>query len=82
MGVCIARAVDCGRSAQYSRRVRGSASTLRLGDFGTKYRAAACDITGGMASLNFDATELQIFKGNLGSPSDPNLQYGHFEPYH
>ena len=25
------------------------------------YRAAACDVTGGVASLNFDATELQIF---------------------
>ena len=25
------------------------------------YRAAACHITGGLASLNFDATELQIF---------------------
>ena len=37
------------------------------------YRAAACDVTGGVASLNFDATELQIFKGNLGSPSNPNL---------
>ena len=24
------------------------------------YRAAACDITGGVASLNFDATELKI----------------------
>ena len=24
-------------------------------------RAAACDVTGGVASLNFDATELQIF---------------------
>ena len=46
------------------------------------YRAAACDVTGGVASLNFDATELQIFKGNLGSPSNPNLQYGHFETYH
>ena len=46
------------------------------------YRAAACDVTGGVASLNFDATELRIFKGNLGSPSNPNLQYGHFEPYH
>ena len=29
------------------------------------HRAAACDITGGMASLNFDATELQIFKDNI-----------------
>ena len=36
-------------------------------------RAAACDVAGGVASLNFDATELQIFKGNLGSPSNPNL---------
>ena len=26
------------------------------------YRAAVCDVTGGVASLNFDATELQIFK--------------------
>ena len=43
------------------------------------YRATVCDVTGGVASLNFDATELQIFKGNLGSPSNPNLQYGHFE---
>ena len=34
-----------------------------------------------MASFNFDATELQIFKGNLGSPSKLNLQYGHFESY-
>ena len=25
------------------------------------HRAAACDVTGGVASLNFDATELQIF---------------------
>ena len=25
------------------------------------YRVAACDVTGGVASLNFDATELQIF---------------------
>ena len=25
------------------------------------YRAAACDVTGGVASFNFDATELQIF---------------------
>ena len=24
-------------------------------------RAAACDVTGGVAFLNFDATELQIF---------------------
>ena len=30
-------------------------------------RVAACDVTGGVASLNFDATELRIFKGNLGS---------------
>ena len=36
-------------------------------------RAAACDVAGGVASLHFDATELQIFKGNLGSPSNPNL---------
>ena len=42
---------------------------------------AACDVTRGVASLNFDATELQIFQGNLGSPSNPNLQYGHFETY-
>ena len=46
------------------------------------YRAAACDVTGCVASLNFAATELQIFKGNLGSPSNPNVQYGHFETYH
>ena len=26
------------------------------------YTVAACDVTGGMASLNFDATELQILK--------------------
>ena len=26
-----------------------------------------------MAFHNFDATELLIFKGNLGSPSNPNL---------
>ena len=25
------------------------------------YRAVACDVTGGVASLNFDATELRIF---------------------
>ena len=37
------------------------------------HRAAACDVTGGVTFLNFDATELQIFKGNLGSPSNPNL---------
>ena len=24
----------------------------------------------------------KFFKGNLGSPSNPNLQYGHFETYH
>ena len=46
------------------------------------YRAAACDVTGGVAFLNFDATELQIFKGNLRSPSNLNLQYRHFETYH
>ena len=46
------------------------------------YRAAACDVAGGATALNFDATELRIFKGNLGSPSNPNLQYGHFEPCH
>ena len=46
------------------------------------YRAAVCDVTGDVASLNFDATELQIFYGNLGSPSNPNLQYGDFETYH
>ena len=46
------------------------------------YSVAACDITGARLPLIFDATELQIFKGNLGSPSNPNLQYGHFEPYH
>ena len=28
----------------------------------TVYRAAACDVTGGVTSLNFDATELQIKK--------------------
>ena len=43
--------------------------------------AAACDVTGGVASFNFDATELQVFKGDLGSPSKLNLQYGQFEPY-
>ena len=47
-----------------------------------RYRAVACDITGGVAFLNFDATELKIFYGNLGSPSNPNLQYEHFETYH
>ena len=41
------------------------------------YRVAACDVTGGVASLNFDAIELQTFKGNLGSPSNPNLRYRH-----
>ena len=40
-----------------------------------EHRAAACDLKGGVASHNFDATELHIFKGNLGSPSNPNLQY-------
>ena len=45
-------------------------------------RAATYDVIGGVASLNFDATELQTFKGDLGSPSNPNLHYGHFEPYH
>ena len=25
------------------------------------YRVAVCDVTGGVASLNFDGTELQIF---------------------
>ena len=34
------------------------------------------------AWLNFDATELKIFYGNLGSPSNPNLQYERFETYH
>ena len=29
------------------------------------YRVVACDVTGGVASLNFDATELKIFYGNL-----------------
>ena len=38
------------------------------------YRAAARDVTGGMASLNFDATQLKIV-----SPSNPNLHYEHFE---
>ena len=33
---------------------------------------------GGVASLNFDATELKIFYGNLGSPNNPNLQYERF----
>ena len=46
------------------------------------YRAVACDVTGGVASLNFDATELKIFYGNLGSPGNPNLQYERFETYH
>ena len=46
------------------------------------YRAVACDVTGGVASLNFDATELKIFNGNLGSPNNPNLQYERFETYH
>ena len=27
----------------------------------------------GRGFLHFDVTELQIFKGNLGSPSNPNL---------
>ena len=40
------------------------------------------DVTGGVASLNFDATELKFFYGNLGSPSNPNLQYERFETYH
>ena len=40
------------------------------------------DVTGGVASLNFDATELKIFYGNLGSPSNPNLHYERFETYH
>ena len=39
------------------------------------------DVTGGVACLNFDATELKIFYGNLGSPSNPNLQYERFETY-
>ena len=34
-----------------------------------------------MASLSFDATELKIFYGNLGSPSNPNLQYERFETF-
>ena len=37
---------------------------------------------GGVASLNFDAAELKIFYDNLGSPSNPNLQYERFETYH
>ena len=44
-------------------------------------RAVGCDITGGLASLNFDAAELKIY-GNLGSLSNPNLQYERFETYH
>ena len=36
----------------------------------------------GRGSLNFDATELKNFYGNLGSPSNPNLQYERFETYH
>ena len=36
----------------------------------------------GRGFLNFDATELKIFYGNLGSPSNPNLQYERFETYH
>ena len=39
------------------------------------YRAVALTSQGGVASLNFDATELKNFYGNLGSPSNPNLQY-------
>ena len=35
----------------------------------------------GRGFINFDATELQIL-GNLGNPSNPNLQYRHFEIYH
>ena len=46
------------------------------------YRAVACDVAGGVASLNFDATELKYFYGNLGSPSNPNLQYERIETYH
>ena len=53
-----------------------------VGEGVLSYRAVACDITGGVASLNFDATELKIFYGNLGSPSYPNLQYERFETYH
>ena len=30
-------------------------------NMGEANRAAACDVTGGVASLNFDGTELQIF---------------------
>ena len=37
------------------------------------FRAAACDVTVGVASFILMLAELQIFKGNLGSPSNPNL---------
>ena len=37
---------------------------------------------GGVASLNFDAKKLKIFYGNLGSPSNLNLQYERFETYY
>ena len=47
-----------------------------------KYRAVALTTQGGVASLNFDATELKIFYANLGSPSNLNLQYEDFETYH
>ena len=36
----------------------------------------------GRGFLNFDATELKILYVNLGSPSNPNLQYERFETYH
>ena len=45
-----------------------------------RYRAAACDVTGGVASLNLKLQSCKFFKGNLG-PSNPTLQYGHFETY-
>ena len=39
----------------------GRKDDLRVRYPGRANRAAACDVTGGVASLNFDATELQIF---------------------
>ena len=47
------------------------------------YRAVACDVTGGVASLNLDATELKIFYGNLRrgvatrhrTPYEPNFEH-------
>ena len=43
-----------------------------------EHRAAACDVKGVWLPLILMLQSCIFF----GSPSNPNLQYGHFEPYH